>query len=482
MNKKTFCNPLSIPNIPRGKDEWYKYEYGMFSHENKPDSVVTPDYRSISDPTVFYYDNKWYLYPSYGMAYVSEDFVNWEHRRTEPYCPKYSPHLVKWKDKFLLTAWFCPLYVASSPLGPFEELGEFVGKDGKKFKPCDPGLFADDDGSLFLYAVEFNDEECKIVGYELDKDDPVKVIDGPFDIVGMNPKINVWEKQGLHNQYTKYGWIEGPHLFKKNGRYYMIYAAPDTCDSSYCMAVYYSDESPLKGFMCQKNNPLTAHSTGIVTGAGHGSVVEGPNGTLWAFYTIACPFLHCYERRIGMDLVDIDENGELYCPFGVSDTPQFAPTIAKNSAEDGNSVGLYNLTGYVRPSASSYIYGREPLYATDESNLSFWQPKDDDENPYIECAFVGAFDVSSSRVFWRDIGLDYKNGFIPCPVRYVIEGFYDEKWFTLLDKSDNAEEKNIDYSEFDTKKCTRVRLRILGHGNLKTGVIDFAVFGKTSEE
>ena len=51
----TFVNPLPMPCIPRGKDEWYPYEHGMFSHENKPASVTGADYRSISDPTVFYH-------------------------------------------------------------------------------------------------------------------------------------------------------------------------------------------------------------------------------------------------------------------------------------------------------------------------------------------------------------------------------------------------------------------------------------------
>ena len=80
----TGCNPLPIPQIPRGKDDWYPFEHGMFSHENKPESVKGPDYRTVSDPTVFYHDGKWYLYPSYGMAWVSEDFANWKHVRTEP--------------------------------------------------------------------------------------------------------------------------------------------------------------------------------------------------------------------------------------------------------------------------------------------------------------------------------------------------------------------------------------------------------------
>lgn len=64
---KTYCNPLSIPNIPRGTGE----EISMtWSGEN------VRDYRSISDPSVLYFEGKWYLYPSYGILWESEDFIN----------------------------------------------------------------------------------------------------------------------------------------------------------------------------------------------------------------------------------------------------------------------------------------------------------------------------------------------------------------------------------------------------------------------
>lgn len=485
-NLKTYVNPLSIPNIPRGKDEWYPYEKEMFSHENKPASVVGNDYRTISDPTVFYHDGKWYLYPSYGMAWVSEDFATWKHYRTEPYCPKYSPCITKWKDKFLLTSWCCPLYVSSSPIGPFEKLGNFIKLDGSEFCPYDPCIFTDDDGRIYLYAFDEekyadNSFKCLIVGYELDRENPCKIIRGPIRIIEMNPKDNPWERHGLHNQDIRFGWVEGPHLLKYHGRYYMIYASPDTCDASYCMAVYYSDKSPLSGFICQKKNPLTFHREGIITGAGHGSVEVGPNDTLWAFYTIATPCEHRYERRIGMDLVAVDENGELYCPFGVTDTPQYAPGVKRNPLL-GNSVGYYNLTEAVRPIVSSFSEGRNGFYATDGNNLSYWSPSDEDKNPTIECDLSAKFTVGSSRVFWRDVGLDYANGVVPSPIGYKIEGFDGDKWFTLIDCSDNKDELNIDYRTFEEKICKKVRLIILKkEKGTKVGVIDFAVFGKVPD-
>ena len=96
-NRLTYCNPLPIPDIPRGVDDWYPEQEGLFDPGVRPNGVDGPDYRSISDPTVFYHEGRWYLYPSYGMAWVSEDFSHWKHERTVPYCPKYSPHVCRWK-------------------------------------------------------------------------------------------------------------------------------------------------------------------------------------------------------------------------------------------------------------------------------------------------------------------------------------------------------------------------------------------------
>lgn len=478
----TYCNPLSIPNIPRGKDEWYKAEPKMFSHENKPKFVKTPDYRSISDPTVFYYDNKWYMYPSYGMAWVSEDFVTWKHYRTEPYCPKYSPSIIPWKDKFLMTSWFCPLYVADTPLGPFKELGSFILPDNTEYLPCDPGIFIDEDGRIYLYAFDETEDKTLIVGYELDCDEPRRIISPKHIILTLDAENHWWERRGYHKQDDTYGWVEGPHLLKYNGRYYMIYASSDTRDSSYCMAVYYSDKGPLTDFVCQKNNPLTYRIDGLVSGAGHGCVERGPNDTLWAFYTIPTPYTHCYERRIGMDLVAVDENGELYCPHGVTDTPQYQPGMVAE-CEKNNAPKWFNLTGGCRPEVSSVKEGRDAIYAVDESKITWWQPNDADKTPTLTCDLEAEYIVYASRIFWKEIGLDYKNAVLPAPIKYTVEGYCNGKWSCLIDATQNEEEKNIDYREFvQPQICNKVRIKIVQMPpNLKIGIIDFSIFGERNK-
>lgn len=480
----TYCNPLPIPNIPRGKDSWYSYEKEMFSHENKPAGLTEPDYRSISDPTVFYYDNKWYLYPSYGMAWVTEDFEHWKHIRTEPYCPKYSPAITTWKDRFLMVSWNNPLYVADDPLGPFELLGNFIGLDGKEFVPCDPCIFTDDDSRIYMYAfIAYpipgkSYFDCAIVGYELDQENPRQVVRGPELILKMNPKDNWWERYGFYGEDITFGWVEGPHLLKHNGRYYMIYAAPGTRDSAYTQGVYYSDEGPLEGFVQQKKNPLTFHREGIVGGAGHGCVEHGPNNTLWAFYTIATPYTHDYERRIGMDLVAVDENNELYCPYGVTDTPQYIPGLVKDPLIEGNSPGYLPIAKKWRPTATSALSGRDSIYATDESSITWWEPEYDDPMPSLTNDLISPFLIGASRVFWHESGLDYEQGHVPGPIRYTIEGCLNGEWFTLVDRRESEEELNIDYRYFEPKVCDKVRLTIIDSPKgIHPGIIDFTVFG-----
>ena len=117
--KRTYCNPMSLPNCPQGDDgAWLD----TMDYTNEPET----DYRSISDPSVMFYDNKWYLYPSYDMAYVSEDFVTWKYNSVTPKKMGYSPSVIPHRGKFLMTSHSHGLYISDSPVGPFEFLGNFL--------------------------------------------------------------------------------------------------------------------------------------------------------------------------------------------------------------------------------------------------------------------------------------------------------------------------------------------------------------------
>ncbi len=481
--KNTYCNPLPIPCIPRAQETWSVMELT---------GEQVSDYRSISDPSVLYHRGRWYLYPSYGMAWVSDDFIHWQHHRTEPYNMNYSPCVIPFGEKYLMTSHSNGLYEGDSPLGPFRFLGNFIRPDGSEFIPVDQYLFLDDDGRLYMYGFQWSENDHRrsfttgTYGVELDTADPRRMLTDPITLHEFDG-ANEWERFGEHRQDTLTGWLEGQWMYKKNGRYYLIYAAAGTQYSSYCMAAYYSDEGPLSGFRLQKNNPITQHRTGFCRGAGHGCVTEGPNDTLWAFYTITLGYTHIYERRIGMDLLAINADGEIYAPHGVTETPQLAPGVAADPVAC-NSAGLYPLTCRQRGRvwATSKLDGREPFYALDESMLTFWQPRPEDACPSLTVDLEAPYFACAVRIMWKELGLDYQKGCLPGPVRYLVEGCPDaddpQRWVTLCDCSQNGEELNIDYRTFDAVSVERVRLTVLGQpAGLQLGVTDFTVFGLRDE-
>lgn len=487
MEKLTYCNPLSIEDFPVGR--WLDTD----QTDPQTDSRVTPDYRSMADPSVVYHDGKWILYPSYRLAYVSEDFVHWRHVDIGIPHVRYSPAVVCFRGKWYLQGHHrSELYVADDPLGPFTLCGHLTTPEGERVRAIDGCFLADGDHLYFYYfhhipapKGEPVDFLTGTVGVELDPDRPWQFLHTPVVINLFDPTVR-WHCYGEHNQNARCGWIEGQWVIKRNGRYYLLYSGSATQFSSYANGVLYSDEGPLSGFHPQKNhNPLTEKRDGLMRGAGHGCIVEGPSGTLWTFYTSLYNFHHKYERRIGMDPIGIDENGELFCP-AVTETPQFAPGVIAHPEQE-NDAGLLPLTANCRPNASSYTEGREPLYAVDESVWTWWQPRGEDpeKSLTLPLGMGTTYEVSAIRLLWRDIGMETMDGILPGPFQYVVEYRTSpkERWQTALDASDNRKDLCVDYRTFPTVRATELRLRIVGSPRgIEPGVCQFTAFGNSVKD
>ncbi|MBQ9922192.1 MAG: family 43 glycosylhydrolase [Clostridia bacterium] len=475
----TYCNPLSVKDVKSGK--WLDTDLSK-------QGLDCADYRSISDPSVIYHDGKWIMYPSYAVAYVSEDFVHWEHVDIGVPNLRYSPAVVEFRGKWYLSGHgMSEVYSSDSPLGPFTVCGHLTDVNGNILKVADGCYLADGDRLYFYYhdmiPTDLDVENmASTVGVELNPDKPWECITAPVVINKYDPTI-YWQPKGEHNQNLRMGWIEGQWMKKIGSRYYLLYSANGTQYGKYANAVVYSDEGPLSGFVPQKRHtPLTRKPDGIMRGAGHGCIVDGPNNTLWIFYTCIFNFYHKFERRIGMDPIGIDENGELYCPE-VTDTPQFAPGALENP-EKGNSAGLLPLTFMERPTASSNAPGRDAIYACDDSILSWWQPAENDKAPEISFILGTAtsYFVHSVRLMWRDIGMDTDNGIFPGPFKYVIEYAADagqKDWKTLVDASENTDDLCIDYRQFEPVVAYAVRLRILSAPEgITPALVSLTAFGR----
>ncbi len=485
MDKLTYCNPLSVEDVKSGR--------AIDSSLVKANPRDFNDYRSISDPSVIYYDGKWIMYPSYSLAYVSEDFVHWKHVDIGIPTLRYSPAVVQFRGKWYLSGHGVEeVYCSDSPLGPFYECGKLTDADGNVTTALD-GCFLADGDRLYLYfhqnfVSEDSDTELMTgtVGVEMDPDKPWCMLSKPVWINTFQPEKK-WQRAGEYNQNERIGWIEGQWVKKIGNRYYLLYSGSATECSTYANGVLYSDEGPLSGFRPQTNHdPLTSKRNGLMRGAGHGCLVDGPNNSLWVFYTCIFCYNHLYERRIGMDPVGIDENGELYCP-AVTETPQFAPGVMENP-EKGNDCGLLPLTFLQRPTASSSAEGRDAIYASDYSVLSWWQPAKDDAAPQItfRLGHETRYSVHSVRLIWRDIGMETLDGIFPGAFRYVLEYATDKDlscWETLVDASENDKDLCIDYRQFDAVSAYGIRLRIVGAPEgITPGLVSLTAFGNCIHE
>jgi len=510
--ESTYCNPLVLPDYPTlpvlGKGPYDTIgvwdrggrtpvsERQIFWEaagrtEPMPELHAAPpagpdycreaenDVRSTADPTCLYHEGVWYLYCSGGPIYRSEDFIRWT-AHSEPSWTLISrpmaPTVAFFRGKFYAASNSVPLHEADSPLGPWRAVGDWTLPDGREFLANDPMIFRDEDDSLYLYWGS----GTGILGAKLDGSHPNRLLTAPANMLKFNGN-NAWERVGSNNENWGTGSLEGSWMYKRGSVYYLTYAAAGTEYYSYCMGAYVG-RAPLGPFAPQKRNPVSRSDRGLIRGGGHGSIADGPGGTIWCFYTIPVAADSIFERRIGMDPCGIDGDGCLYARTGC-DTPQYAPGVLEHP-ELGNETGLVSCAAFALTMASSYAPGHRPLYAVDEVLHTWWQPAAGDSEPSLAVYMRGRFYVSGIRLIWKDVGLDLEKGVLPGPYRYVIEGqrVKGSPWFPLLDASGNETDLSVDYRTFPEEMVSGVRVRITGAPEgLTPGILNLTVFGESAD-
>ncbi len=251
-----------------------------------------------ADPEAVVFDNKVWIYPTFSAkyedqvfldAFSSSDLVNWEKH----------PHVidtaaVKWAHKAMwapcivkkdssyflffsandIQAPFRDGYVAednkiggigigisSRPEGPFKDyLGKpLVQEFYNKAQPIDQFVFKDTDNQYYLIYGGWG--HCNIG--KLNTDFTALV---PFDDGQMVREI------------TPEGYVEGPLMFIRNKKYYLMWSEGNWTDDTYKVAYAIAD-SPFGPF--KKSGTILQADPQIATGAGHNSVINLPGTDDW---------------------------------------------------------------------------------------------------------------------------------------------------------------------------------------------------------
>lgn len=464
-------NPLSLPDYPIGRlvrdvaPGIPNAPAGLWLAES------TQQYRELADPSALWHEGKWYLYPSVDMAWVSADEGRtWEHHPLNIRDVGYAPTVVHHGGRFLLMASESDLYAGPTPLGPFTSIGR-IRLPAIKGIPTqiDPMLFSDGERLFYYWGCTPN---SGLWGVELDSQNPTQLVGEPKELIPFQPDTYAFERVGSANQNPNTGWMEGSWMIKEGSRYYLTYSAGGTQYRTYTMGAYVSD-SPLGPFRPQQRNPIFRSTEGLITGTGHGCFVRGPRDRIWVFYTVFACVAHGFERRLGLDLAEIDANGELFVPRATS-TPQALPGAEPAEPWLPLNESEPNFASTSAPNTAGRL-------AADNSLTTWWLPAADDAQPTLTAHFSARATVHAARVVWRDIGLDTTSGKNPGPFRYRIEAeTAPGTWTTIIDRSESDEDFLVDYRECEPVRATRARLVILGHPpGIQPGVAEFTVFGVT---
>jgi len=452
------------------------------------------------DVTVIREGGKYYMYCTGGGAWVSDDLLKWTLHRIANV--PVAPHVVKYNGAFYMCGNDGPLFKADNPLGPFNNLGAWQntpGVAGGWNGPFDMDIFVDDDNKPYLYYPGRGVSGIYVV--PLEPGDLTKFAGPPKHLFGFNSE-HVWERYGEMNEYTEVAWVEGPWLQKHDGKYYLQYSASGTQWKTYAEG-YYTAKSPMGPFTYASNNPLLRKTDGLVTGTGHGSIVEGPDGKLWQFYTIVLNNPPG-GRRIGMDPVAFDRDGNM--SVRITDTPQWAPGVVADPAREGDSGSLPVTINKVRAmnalsKFSSQQPGHDAAYAVDNSSGTWWEPGPTEAQPELTIELspatrfdvVQLFTIDSVRLMFtgggrfggRNTASSTNSPAAPPSAnvfQYKIDVSMDGNTFTtVLDQSGNTTVRNTIFEEIPPTKCRFVRLTMINWPHpTPLGVIEFTVFGKPS--
>lgn len=277
--------------------------------ENTKKSSGNPVFAGwYADPEGIIFGKQYWIYPTYSApfdeqvfmdAFSSPDLVKWtRHERIVDTAAikwakraMWAPAVVEKGGKYYLFFGANDVHegeiggigvaVADNPAGPFKDyLGKpLIGQIHNGAQPIDQFVFQDKDGQYYMIYGGWS--HCNIA----------KLKD---DFTGFVP----FEDGTTYKEITPKGYVEGPFMFIRNGKYYFMWSEGGWTGPDYSVA-YAMADSPFGPF--ERVGKILQQDPKVATGAGHHSVIQIPRKDEW--YIV-------YHRR---PLSETDGNHRVTC-------------------------------------------------------------------------------------------------------------------------------------------------------------------------
>jgi len=501
FKQKTYCNPINI-------------DYG---YTPIPNFSEWGRHRATADPVIVTYKGDYYLFSTNQWGYWwSSDMLNWKFiskKFLRPWNAGYdelcAPAVGIIGDTMIVfgstytnnfTIWMSTNPKANDwkPLVDSFDIGGW-----------DPSFFTDDDGRLYMYNGSSN--KFPMYGVELDRKN--------FQPKGTRKEMYLleswrygWQRFGEYMDDTFLdAFIEGSHMTKHKGKYYLQYGAPGTEFSGYADGLVVGDH-PLGPFTTI-SDPLSYKLGGFIRGAGHGATFQDVYNNYWHVSTMIVSVKNTFERRLGIWPTGFDKDGVMWCNTAFGDYPQALPRTLpaplppegeaspnpseggaldpaklkdslylaeyKNPPSGGRGAGIpfWMLLNYKKPVVVSSTLGSyNANHAVDENIKTYWSAATANKGEYIQTDLGNTSTVNAIQINYADQDVDSSflgkslGTFHQYKLYYSADG---KKWMVLTDKSNNKTDVPHDYIELE--KPVQARYLKLENIHMPTG--KFAISG-----
>ncbi|HEX5653223.1 MAG TPA: family 43 glycosylhydrolase [Chitinophagaceae bacterium] len=483
QKQKTYCNPINI-------------DYG---YTPIPNFSQWGRHRATADPVVVNYKNDYYLFSTNQWGYWwSPDMLNWtfiSRKFLRPWNAGYdelcAPGIGIIGDTMIVfgstyTSKFS-IWMSTNPKA--NEWKPLV--DSFEIGGWDPSFFTDDDGRLYMYNGSSN--RFPMYGIELNRK-TMQPIGTRKEMYLLEHWRYGWQRFGEHMDNTFLDpFIEGSHMTKYKGKYYLQYGAPGTEFSGYADGLLVGDR-PLGPFRAMPD-PLSYKLGGFVRGAGHGATFHDNDGQYWHISTTVISVKNTFERRLGVWPTGFDSDGMMYCNTTFGDYPHFLPGNVKVPADPPAGPSPYftgwMLLNYNKPVQVSSTYGAYYAnHAVDELIKTYWSAATANKGEWIQSDLGAVSTVHAVQVNYADQDVSFPKEmdsvflgktlgtFHQYILSYSLDG---KKWKTLADKSQNKTDVPHDYIELQQPVQARyIRLENVHMPTGKFAISGLRVFGKGS--
>ena len=476
--QKTYCNPINI-------------DYGYTPIPNFSD---WGRHRATADPVIVTYKGDYYLFSTNQWGYwYSSDMLNWKfvsRKFLRPWNKAYdelcAPAVGIIGDTMIV---FGSTYTRNFSIWMSTNPKENEWKplvDSFDIGGWDPSFFTDDDGRLYMYNGSSN--KFPMYGIELNRK-TLQPIGTRKEMYLLEPWRFGWQRFGEHMDNTFLDpFIEGSHMTKHNGKYYLQYGAPGTEFSGYADGLLVGN-GPLDYFEAQ-SDPLSIKLGGFVRGAGHGATFQDKFNQYWHVSTTVVSVKNTFERRLGIWPTGFDKDGNMFCNTTFGDYPHYIPSDKIDGSvygKDGKSPYFtgWMLLNYNKPvQVSSTLGNYVANNAVDELIKTYWSAASGNKGEWIQTDLGTVSTVHAVQINYADQDVEqnrlgkWNDQYHQYKMYYSVDG---KKWTVLVDKSTNKTDIPHEYVELEkpvqaryikvenihmpTGKFAVSGLRVFGNGN-----------------